>query len=102
MYYEFDIETKEIRQVAEPLQLTNERNHERFIASDYICDGKIHVSTVFLVIDHSFLKDDSAQILFETMIFGLEPLSDYQERCSTYEQALQMHQKALDAVYQKK
>ena len=49
------------------------------------------VSTVFLGIDHGY---GDIQI-FETMIFGLEGESEYQERCATYKEALVMHDRAI-------
>ena len=66
---------------------------ERHIGSDMI--GKIHVSTVFLGIDHNFGEGDP--ILFETMIFGGKH-DEYQERYSTYEEAEKGHQKAIKLV----
>lgn len=58
--------------------------------------GRVWVSTVFLSIDHRF--GEGPPLLFETMIFGLpesHPLCMYQDRCSTWEEAEAMHQKAL-------
>lgn len=55
-----------------------------------------HISTVFLGIDHRF-GDDGPPILFETMIFGGK-FNDYQERCSTWDQAVEMHKKACQKV----
>lgn len=53
--------------------------------------GDVCVSTVFLGLDHSF--NGGPPILFETMIFG-RPHSDYQTRCSTWEEAEEMHRVA--------
>jgi len=53
--------------------------------------GKLFVSTVFLGLDHSF--GDGSPMLFETMIFGGEH-DQFQERCSTWDQAEQMHKRA--------
>lgn len=58
--------------------------------------GDILVSTVFLGLDHSF--GDGPPLIFETMIFGGEH-DEYQERCSTYEQAEQMHAKAVKLAF---
>lgn len=66
---------------------------ERHVGNDHI--GEVHVSTVFLGLDHSF--GEGPPQLFETMIFG-GPHSDYQERCSTWEEAEAMHQRALAMV----
>lgn len=53
-------------------------------------DG-IRVSTVFLGLDHSF--GGPVPLLFETMIFGGEH-DEYQERCSTWDEAEAMHKRA--------
>ena len=58
--------------------------------------GNIEISTVFLGLDHNFY-DGGPPLLFETMIFGGH-LDQYQERCSTWEEAEQQHAKALAAV----
>lgn len=59
------------------------------------------VSTVFLGLDHRF-GGEGPPILFETMIFGGK-LDQYQERCCTYAQAIEMHAIAcldlMDAMY---
>lgn len=60
----------------------------------------IWVSTVFLGLDHSFF-DDEPPLLFETMVFGADPDPDrayadvYQERCSTWDEAVEMHKRAV-------
>ncbi len=56
----------------------------------------ILVSTVFLGIDHNW--NEGPPILFETMIFGGEH-DQYQERCATYEEALEMHKVACELVW---
>ena len=53
--------------------------------------GEVRVSTVFLGIDHQ--HGDGPPVLFETMIFGGSH-DGYQERCSTWQQAEDMHAKA--------
>jgi len=71
--------------------------------------GSMCVSTVFLGLDHRL--GEGPPLLFETMIFGLpgpasSPLEggrvalytgteEYQERCSTWEQAEAMHARAV-------
>lgn len=57
-------------------------------------DGVL-VSTVFLALDHAF--GGGKPILFETMIFGGEH-DQYQDRCSTWEEAEAMHTKACELV----
>ena len=67
------------------------------VALDYV-DNSIKISTVFLGWDHSFL-DESAPILFETMVFGGE-YNDFQRRYSTYNEALLGHHEAVKMVKQ--
>lgn len=64
-------------------------NDNRRVAST-AKDG-VRVSTVFLGLDHSFGYGEP--LLFETMIFGGEH-DEYQTRCTTWEQAEEMHRKA--------
>lgn len=52
------------------------------------------VSTVFLGLDHRF-GGNGPPILFETMIFG-DIEDSYQTRCSTWEQAEEMHRVAVE------
>lgn len=65
----------------------------RHIGDDHI--GKVHVSTVFLGINHNF--GEGEPLLFETMIFGGKH-DQYQERYSTWEEAEKGHQIAIDLV----
>lgn len=67
------------------------------VALDYVNDS-IKISTVFLGWDHSFMEE-SAPILFETMIFGGE-FDDFQRRYTTYNEALQGHTEAVEMVKQ--
>lgn len=67
---------------------------DRIVAQTEIQD--VRVSTVFLGIDHSFFGSGSP-LWFETMIFGGEH-DMYQERCSTWEEAEQMHKRACELV----
>lgn len=55
--------------------------------------GCMHVSTVFLDLDHSFGHSEEP-VLFETMIFA-DGHDYYQSRCSTWEQAEIMHANAV-------
>lgn len=65
---------------------------DRIVASDHI--GDIHISTVFLAIDHNF-AGNGAPVLWETMIFG-GPQDGYQQRYSSREEAVIGHAKALE------
>lgn len=75
--------------------------------------GKVWVSTVFLGLDHGHsLRKDAPPILFETMIFDLKPgakkredrqrARSYQTRCSTWAQALKMHEAGCAAAWEPK
>jgi hypothetical protein len=58
--------------------------------------GPLHVSTIFLGIDHDHFGAGEA-ILFETMIFSASDawLDDWQTRCATWDQAQKMHAEAV-------
>ena len=56
--------------------------------------GPYEVSTVFLGLDHNHAQA-GPPILFETMIFSESEAVDYQRRCSTWDQALAMHRRAV-------
>ena len=66
---------------------------ERHVAD--LRDGDIRVSTVFLGIDHQW--GSGPPKLFETMVFG-GPLDGEQNRCSTWEQAEEMHREMARRV----
>jgi len=61
--------------------------------------GDVKVSTVFLGIDHAFIGGEP--LLFETMIFGGEE-DGYQNRYSTWDEAVKGHQFACEKVNVKK
>jgi hypothetical protein len=65
----------------------------RRVAQDQI--GDVKISTVFLGINHQW--GEGPPLLFETMIFGGEH-DEFQERCTTWEQAEEMHARALRMV----
>ena len=58
--------------------------------------GGMLVSTVFLGLDHNW--GDGPPPLFETMIFGGPLDQEYQERCSTWEQAEAMHLEGINTA----
>jgi hypothetical protein len=68
-------------------------NARRIVARTDV--GGRTVSTVFLGIDHNFCSV-GPPLLFETMIFGLPDDEEYQERCTTWDEALAQHQRALE------
>ena len=70
---------------------------EKRIIKQYDND-EVFVSTVFLGLDHAWNSD--IPVLWETMIFGGEH-DQYQERYTSYEDALEGHKIALNLVNQK-
>jgi hypothetical protein len=75
--------------------------------------GKVWVSTVFLGLDHGHSsRKDAPPILFETMIFDMKPRAknprdrqksrSYQTRCSTWDEALKMHEAGCAAAWEPK
>lgn len=63
----------------------------RRVAADDLSED-IRVSTVFLGLDHR--HGEGSPLLFETMIFG-GPHHDYQERYSTWDEAVEGHARAV-------
>lgn len=72
------------------------KNKDRIVKQENI--GNIKISTVFLGVDHSW--NDHFPALFETMIFGGEH-SEYQERYTTWDEALAGHETAKKMVAEK-
>ena len=68
-----------------------EHNNRR-VARTELEDGA-WVSTVFLGVDYD-LAGTGVPVLFETMIFG-GPDNEYQERCGTWAEAVNMHRRAV-------
>lgn len=63
---------------------------DRQVADDHV--GDIHVSTIFLGLDHSW--SGTLPLLFETMVFG-GALNDNEWRYATWEEAEVGHRNAL-------
>ena len=59
-------------------------------------DG-VRVSTVFLALDHSFT--DGPPVLWETMVFGQGDGDEYQERYTSYEDAVEGHKRACEFAF---
>ena len=59
-------------------------------------DG-VRISTVFLGLDHRMIGDEDRPLVFETMIFDGEH-DGYYERCCTWDEAVEEHQKAVELV----
>lgn len=72
---------------AEQFEYENRRVAETFV-------NDVRVSTVFLGLDHGF---GGRPLLFETMIFG-GPHDEFCERCSTWDEAVQQHDRVLAMV----
>lgn len=73
-----------------------EIEENRRVAQDYV--NEIHISTIFLGFDHNFFSHGPA-ILFETMVFNGE-YDRYQERYSTWDEAVEGHKVTLEKVRQ--
>lgn len=70
---------------------------DRHVARTVI--GPYLVSTIFLGLDHQF--GNGPPLLFETMIFAEDDWTgEYQERCSTWDEAEEQHKTACDYVRQ--
>lgn len=76
-------------------QWVHDMNRTRHVVASTI-NGAL-ISTVFLGIDHNWLKGGTPQ-LFETMIFEDGPLDGRQWRYATYEEAEDMHGKIVAAL----
>jgi hypothetical protein len=75
------------------------RDPDRIVKQEHVAgpDRRVSwVSTVFLGLDHGF--DEERPLVFETMIKGPTGEWGYQARCSTWDEALKMHAKAVAMV----
>jgi hypothetical protein len=70
-------------------------NEDRRVALDEI--GDYRISTVFLGLDHSHVPG-GPPLVFETMVFGPDDSDLWMERCSTYDEAEEMHQRGCAYV----
>ena len=97
MWYTLNENNKPVASTANESSLWMENNPEKkAVKQERI--GKIFISTVFLGLDHAWNSD--IPVLWETMIFGGEH-NQYQERYTSYEDALEGHQTALNLVNNK-
>ena len=96
MWYTLDKDNKPVKstiiQYGEWLEVNPER---KAVKQDYIDD--VFISTVFLGLDHKPWFSDDIPVLWETMIFNGEH-DQYQERYTSYEDALEGHQIALNLI----
>lgn len=79
---------------------------EQIVRQDFVtpkdADGlleDVYVSTVFLAFDHNVFNDSGPPLLFETMVFG-GPHDQEQRRCTTWEEAEQIHAEMIALVKQ--
>jgi hypothetical protein len=88
-YYKLE-GTKAIRV---PFSEWTKEKENTIVKQDYI--GDIFISTIFTGMD--FIGNEEDPILFETMIYGgAQDL--YQRRYSTWEEAVEGHQLAIDII----
>ena len=99
-WYTLDNNNKPVPSTAIDASKWMHENLERkVVKQDYI--GDIWVSTVFLGMDHNLpWVNKENPVLWETMIFGGDH-DQYQERYTSYEDALEGHQTALNLVNKK-
>lgn len=96
-WYILDENNKPIRSTIVDCGKWLEENPERkAVKQEHIDD--IFISTVFLGLDHAW--DSDIPVLWETMIFGGDH-DQYQDRYTSYEDALEGHQIALNLVKEK-
>ena len=96
-WYILDENNKPIRSTIVDCGEWLEENPERKAVRQEKIDD-VFISTVFLGLDHAW--NSGIPVLWETMIFGGEH-DQYQERYTSYEDALEGHQIALNLVNQK-
>ena len=66
---------------------------KQIVAQEHLPNGYF-VSTVWLGLNHQW--GDGPPLIFETMIFGADGATDYQERYATEADAIQGHQRAVE------
>lgn len=86
-----------LKPVSEAAKWMEDNPHRKVVKQEDVGED-IHVSTVFLGLDHALPWDkDQTPILWETMIFGGE-YDNYQRRYTSHEDAIKGHEKALNLV----
>jgi hypothetical protein len=60
--------------------------------------GDVYVSTVFLGLDHRMMSE-GPPILFETMAFGIPGFEYDQERYSTWDEAVEGHDRWVNRIF---
>ena len=93
-WYILDENNKPIRSTIVDCGEWLQKNPERkAVKQEYV--GDVRISTVFLGLDHVWNSD--IPVLWETMIFGGEH-DQYMDRYTSYEDAIEGHQTALNLV----
>ena len=85
--------------VLEAVKWMEDSPNRKRVAYDELTDlngDDVRVSTVFLGLDHAW--NSPIPVLWETIIFGGNYDQAYQERYSSYEDALEGHQKAINFI----
>jgi len=92
-YYKLDEQRNPVlcKTILEWGEWMQRHDRDRIVKQESV--GPLWVSTVFLGLDHNLFGDTPA--LFETMIFD-EFHDDYQTRSSTWDEALIMHETAVE------
>jgi hypothetical protein len=95
MWYTLDENNKPIASssIIEASEWMENNPERKAVKQDKI--GDVFISTVFLGLNHAWNSD--IPVLWETMIFGGEH-DQYQNRYTSYEDALEGHKKALDLI----
>ena len=83
-----------VASVIEAAEWLDKNPERKAVKQEHIDD--VFISTVFLGLDHAW--DSDIPVLWETMIFGGEHDQSYQERYTSYEDALEGHQRAIDLI----
>ena len=96
MWYILDKDNKPVKStITEHGEWIEANPEKKAVKQEHV--GDIWVSTVFLGLDHAWPKDGITPVLWETMIFGGEH-DQYQDRYTSYEDALEGHKKALTLI----
>jgi hypothetical protein len=100
LYYKLDKDKNVVPgNMEECEKIYSNENNERIVKQEYVLDK--FVSTVFLSIDHgfSFYHDTEYKpIVFETMVFPKSHIEIYCDRYSTWKEAIDGHEKAVEWV----
>jgi hypothetical protein len=95
MWYILDKDNKPVESNTNEYVKWSSRNPKKRIVKQETI-GNTYISTVFLGLDHSFRG--KIPVLWETMMFGGQYDQNYQERYSSYEDAVKGHQKAINFI----